>query len=49
MSRPLRDKDDKDKWIIDIQLPWSLEMHWKVQNIGPRLRGILSSLEETQS
>ncbi len=49
VSRPLRDKDDKDKWIIDIQLPWSLEMHWKVQNIGPRLRGILSSLEETQS
>lgn len=49
VSRPLRDKDDKDKWIIDVQVPWSLEMHWKVRNIGPELRGILSHLEETQS
>jgi len=46
VSRPLRDKDEKDKWVIDLQQPYTLEMKWVAQNIGPQLKGILTSLVE---
>jgi len=45
VSRPIRDKDDRTKWIIDMQMPYSLEMKWQAKNLGPVVREFLMTVD----
>ena len=43
-SPVLLDKDDRDKFIVEISVPYSTEMRWSDTEIGVKLKGFLIEL-----